>query len=77
MAELEKFVCRIYGEKAERLVNDARLSNFWKKIVKSKHIHGSFFAATLPTKFLKKHIKRANYVAMIWRQARFVVMNVE
>ncbi len=76
MKELEKFVCYIYGQRKESSVNTARASIFWKKLkATNKVIDISLFPPCQSS--LEKHAKRANYVAMIWRQASFPLINEE
>ena len=67
-------MCRIYGGKRID-VNDARSKIFWNKLKKESM---SFDTSLLPSgrNSLRKHIKRANYIARIWIKAATAVMSL-
>ena len=67
------FVCRIYGMKHHQDINEARYESFMKMTGGSKTLSKvrKVNCASLPpcNKSLYKHIQRANFVAMMWRNA--------
>ena len=60
-SKLEKFVCQLYG-KSSRDVNDLRYKLFCTKGLQSQQLPPMRDA-------LRKHIRRANYQAAIWKRA--------
>ena len=73
---LERFVCSLYGKNRLEDVNNARSSIFWQRYNKSKKItelcmlppcHGN----------LMLHLKRANYVAYIFKHANQLILNLD
>eukprot|EP00794_Sanderia_malayensis_P000672 gene671-biopygen976 len=73
---LERFVCRIYGEKRLSLVNEVRKKIFWKNYSGESRITDLSLLPPCQSSLLL-HIKRANYVARIWRQASIPIMEIE
>ena len=74
--ELDKFVCCLYGHPHLKSVNDARHKVFWQKFNKDKKIVDLSLMPPCKTN-LSYHILRANYVALLFRQADHLVMNLE
>ena len=73
---LERFICRLYGEKRLTSVNEVRKKVFWKNYSRENRITDlSLLPPCQSSLFL--HIKRANYVARIWRQASTPIMEIE
>ena len=68
-------MCHVYGEKRKTSVNDTRASMFWKKINRTNKV---IDLSLLPCRrsFFETR-KRANYVAMIWKEASLAMMNIE
>ena len=73
---LEKYVCRLYGERRVKEVNEARSTIFWRKIKKENKV---IDISLLPPcqSSLKKHTVRSNYVARMWRRASMPVMSLD
>ena len=68
VSRLEKFTCSLYGEKRLELIDDARRAIFWRNFAIDKKITD---LSLLPPcrSSLERHIRRANFVARIWRQS--------
>ena len=65
---ISEFVCRLYGEKKTKDVNQARRNIFWRALKNKKKI---IDLSLLPPcrSSLAFHTRRANYLSHIWRQA--------
>lgn len=76
LSGLEKFVCALYGDQKISSVNALRHKIFVRKFEKEKKIVD---LSLLPPCFenLKLHIKRANYVARMYRQAPCLMLQLE
>ena len=76
LASLEKFVCKMYGEKGVTDVNTARSKIFWKKLKKDNKVVD---LSLLPpcNSSLRRHALRANFVARMWRTAQDPMMCLE
>ena len=73
VASLTKFTCHLYGEKQHTSIDDARRGIFWRTFARDeKVIDLSLLPPCMSS--LAKHIKRANFVARIWRQASTPIM---
>ena len=72
----EMFVCRIYGHKRIKKVNDLRSVLFWAKLRKKGKVPD---LSSLPpcSSSLKKHTSRAHYVAKIWKQATLPLQQID
>ena len=70
---LEEYVCKLYGEKRCLDVNQARRKIFWRSLKNKKKI---IDLSLLPPcrRSLIYHIRRANYLCFIWRQAAIPLM---
>ena len=70
----EKYICQLYGTKMIH-VNDARYKIFEKKQLKSKQLTD---LSLLPPcqRTLILHLKRANYVAKIWKSANTAMIDL-
>ncbi len=69
LATLEKFLCRMYGEKGVTDVNTARSKIFWKKLKKdNKEVDLSLLPPCNSS--LRRHALRANFVEKMWRTAQ-------
>ena len=76
VASLEKFVCRLYGEKRLTCINSTRKKIFWRNFSRDERITDLSLLPPCKSSLLL-HISRANYVARIWRQASLPLMDVE
>ena len=74
-AGLEKFVCSLYGEKRLSSVNRVRKILFWRNYSRDNKVIDPFLLPPYQTS-LERHIRRANYVARIWKQASHPMMNI-
>ena len=65
---LERFTCALYGHPRESSINQVRTNIFQKKYLKSGKV---IDMALLPPckSVLVLHMKRANYVAKIWKSS--------
>ena len=75
-AGLEKFVCSLYGEKRLSSVNRVRKIIFWRSYSRDNKVIDLSLLPPCQTN-LERHIRRANYVARIWRQASHPMMNIQ
>ena len=75
MRSLEKFVCSLYGEKHLSSVNRVRKIIFWRSYSRDNNVIDLSLLPPCQTS-LERHIRRANYVARIWRQASHPMMNI-
>ena len=66
--QMEKFVLDLYGHIKVNSVNEARSKIFWTYLKKKKKIVSLSLLPPCKSS-LDLHIKRANYVAALWRQA--------
>ena len=73
---LEKFVCSLYGEKRLSSVNRVRKIIFWRSYSRDNKVIDLSLLPPCQTS-LERHIRRANYVARIWRQASHPMMNIQ
>ena len=76
MAGLNKYVCHLYGEKRTTSVDVARRKIFLRNFSRDSKIVDLSLIPPCSTS-LERHIKRANYVARIWRQASDLMMDVD
>ena len=76
ISSLEKYICHIYGYPRENSVNVVRMKMFEKKYDKDGKI---IDVSLLPPckSVLMLHIKRANYVAKLWRSSLTSWLNPE
>ena len=76
LLSLEKFVCKMYGEKSMTDVNTTRSKIFWKKLKKDDKVVD---LSLLPPccSSLRRHSLRANFVARMWRKAQDPLMCLE
>ena len=74
-AGLEKFVCSLYGEKLLSSVNRVRKIIFWLSYSKDNKVVDLSLLPPCQTSF-ERHIRRANYVARIWRQASHPMIHI-
>ena len=75
MQKWEQFVCLLNGRSRCSSVNQARREIFWDKLHKKNKIVDLSLLPPCQSS-LKKHIKRANYVARMWRQSVNPVMDL-
>lgn len=76
LQNIEEFVCRLYGERKVREVNQARRNIFWRTLKKKTKVID--LSLLPPCKLsLLHHLTRANYVAFAWRQASNPEMVIE
>ena len=73
---IEEFVCKLYGEKKVKEVNQARRNIFWRTLKKKKKVIDLSLLPPCRSSLLH-HLKRANYVAYSWRQASYAHMLIE
>lgn len=76
VTSIEHYVCQLYGcVKSVTSVNEARVDLFRKKHLKdNKVIDLSMLPPCLPS--LEIHIKRANYIAWIWKKSLEPIISV-
>ena len=74
-AGLEKFVCSLYNEKRLSSVNRAQKIIFWRSYSRDNEVIDVSLLPPCPTS-LERAIRRANYVAKIWRQSSRHMMNI-
>ena len=73
---LEKYVCRLCGERRVKEVNEAWSAIFWRKIKnENKVIDISLLPPSQSS--LKKHTVRSNHVARMWRRASIPVTSLD
>ena len=70
----EKYICQLYGTKMIH-VNDARYKIFEKKQLKSKQLTDLYLLPPCQ-RTLILHLKRANYVAKIWKSANTAMIDL-
>ena len=72
----EVFVCRIYGHKRIKKVDELRSVMFWAKLRKNGKVPD---LSSLPpcSSSLKKHTSRAHYVAKIWKPASLPLQHID
>ena len=70
------FVCKMYGQKKIKKVNELRSTMFWAKLRKNGKVPD---LSLLPpcSSALKKHTARAHYVAKIWKDASKPLQNID
>ena len=66
--QMEKFVLDLYGHENANGVNEARSRIFWNHLKKKKKVVSLSLLPPCKSS-LTLHIRRANYVAALWRQA--------
>lgn len=71
----EQFVCKMYGNKSIKSVNELRAKLFWSLTRKNGKVPD---LSLLPpcASSLMKHTSRAHYVATIWRQANVPLQSI-
>ena len=71
----EMFVCRMYGHKKIKKVDELRAVMFWAKLRKTGKVPD---LSSLPpcSSSLKKHTARAHYVARIWKHATLPLQQI-
>ena len=74
--QAEIFVCRMYGHKKIKDVDELRAVMFWTKLRKNSKVSDQSSLPPCSTS-LKKHIARAHYVAKIWKQATIPLQEIE
>ena len=72
----EVFVCRMYGHRRIKKVDELRAVMFWAKLRKSGKVPD---LSSLPPCYssLKKHTARAHHVAKIWKQATMPLQQID
>ena len=75
-AGLEKFVCFLYGEKRLSSLNRVRKTIFWRSYSRDNKVIDLSLLPPCQTS-LERHIRRATYLARIWRQASHPMMNIQ
>ena len=75
-AGLEKFVCFLYGGKRLSSVNRVRKTIFWRSYSRDNKVIDLSLLPPCQTS-LERHIRRATYLARIWRQASHPMMNIQ
>ena len=75
-AGLEKFVYSLYCEKRLSSVNRVQKIIFWRSYSRDNKVIDLSLLPPCQTS-LERHIRRANYVARIWRQASHPMMNIQ
>ena len=76
VSSLEKIVCSLYRENKLESIDDARKAIFWRNFAIDKKITD---LSLLPpcSSSLERHIRCANFVARIWRQASCPIIESE
>lgn len=74
LIEIEKVVCRFYGQKKLDDVNDARYSIFWSNYKRNKIIDLCFLPPCRSSLVL--HTKRANFIARMWRRSQNPILSL-
>ena len=72
---LERFVCAIYGMRKCSAVNEARKAIFWKNLKQKNKITDISLLPPCSTSLQKKSL-RANYVANMWRHAKYPILGL-
>ena len=72
---LSKFVCALYGQKKAKDTNEARSLIFWDRYNKKGKISELSWLPPCSGN-LSLHIKRSNYVALMYRKSTELVMNL-
>ena len=76
VASLENFVCRLYGEKRLTSINSTCRNMSWGNFSRDERITDLSLLPPCESSLLL-HIRRAHYVARIWRQASLPLMDIE
>ncbi len=73
---LREFICKVYGKGRLNDVDEARRELFWNRLRRDNRISD---LSVLPpcNRTTEIHIKRANFVALIWKMAKSPMLNLE
>eukprot|EP00794_Sanderia_malayensis_P012447 gene12447-13734_t len=73
---LREFICKVYGKGRLNDVDEARRELFWNRLRRDNRISD---LSVLPpcNRTTEIHIKRANFVALMWKMAKSPMLNLE